>query len=386
MSQVRLILALHNHQPVGNFDGVFEEAYRTSYLPFLDVLEGYPEIPFVAAHLGAAPGMAGRAAPRIHRPAAADGRGRPGRDPGRRVLRADPDHDPAPGSGRADPALFALPRGALRRPGPRDVGRRAGLGAVTWSRRSPRPASSTRSSTTPTSSAPAAPTDDVLGYYLTEDDGRLLKVFPRLRDAPLHHPVPGAARDLRIPAAAGRAHGRARPSSSPTTARSSARWPETFDHVYTHGWLNRFCDMLVGNRDWLETTTFARAVDATLPAGQGLSAGRLVPRDDRVGVAARGVARRTGEASRRVGPIAGRRRGQAVLPRRRILAQLQGEVRRDATRCTPGCWASRDRLAASRTAADADPDYLESPARSSIAASATVPTGTARSAACTCRT
>src|SRR5947208_10289049 len=46
MSQVRLILALHNHQPVGNFDGVFEEAYRTSYRPFLDVLEGYPQIPF----------------------------------------------------------------------------------------------------------------------------------------------------------------------------------------------------------------------------------------------------------------------------------------------------------------------------------------------------
>ncbi len=47
MSHVRLILALHDHQPVGNFDGVFEQAYRTSYLPFLDVLEGYPEIPFV---------------------------------------------------------------------------------------------------------------------------------------------------------------------------------------------------------------------------------------------------------------------------------------------------------------------------------------------------
>src|SRR5271166_1981767 len=47
MPHVRLILALHDHQPVGNFDGVFDEAYRTSYLPFLDVLENYPEIPFV---------------------------------------------------------------------------------------------------------------------------------------------------------------------------------------------------------------------------------------------------------------------------------------------------------------------------------------------------
>src|ERR1700746_1246346 len=47
MSVVRLILALHDHQPVGNFDSVFEAAYRDSYLPFLEVLEGYPEIPFV---------------------------------------------------------------------------------------------------------------------------------------------------------------------------------------------------------------------------------------------------------------------------------------------------------------------------------------------------
>ena len=61
MSTVRLIFALHNHQPVGNFDGVFESAYRDSYLPFLEVLESYPEIPFVLAHLRPAPGMAGRA-------------------------------------------------------------------------------------------------------------------------------------------------------------------------------------------------------------------------------------------------------------------------------------------------------------------------------------
>ncbi len=47
MTGVRLILALHNHQPVGNFDSVFEAAYRESYLPFLEVMEDYPEIPFV---------------------------------------------------------------------------------------------------------------------------------------------------------------------------------------------------------------------------------------------------------------------------------------------------------------------------------------------------
>src|SRR5258708_4395736 len=47
--RIRLVLALHDHQPIGNFDGVFEAAYQDSYWPFLDVLETYPEIP-VALH------------------------------------------------------------------------------------------------------------------------------------------------------------------------------------------------------------------------------------------------------------------------------------------------------------------------------------------------
>jgi len=43
---LRLILALHNHQPIGNFDGVFEQSYQESYRPFLDVISDYPDIPF----------------------------------------------------------------------------------------------------------------------------------------------------------------------------------------------------------------------------------------------------------------------------------------------------------------------------------------------------
>ena len=39
---IRLALAFHNHQPVGNFDGVIEQAYQESYKPFLDVFADYP--------------------------------------------------------------------------------------------------------------------------------------------------------------------------------------------------------------------------------------------------------------------------------------------------------------------------------------------------------
>ena len=41
---VRLVLVFHNHQPIGNFEGVFEAAFQESYAPFLDVLREYPDI------------------------------------------------------------------------------------------------------------------------------------------------------------------------------------------------------------------------------------------------------------------------------------------------------------------------------------------------------
>ncbi len=41
---IKLIMILHNHQPVGNFGWVFENATVDSYGPYLDVLEKHPHI------------------------------------------------------------------------------------------------------------------------------------------------------------------------------------------------------------------------------------------------------------------------------------------------------------------------------------------------------
>ncbi|HOA51374.1 MAG TPA: hypothetical protein PKI05_03905 [Thermogutta sp.] len=42
--RVRLVLLLHDHQPVGNFDHVFQQAYEDSYRPFLEVLKRWEGI------------------------------------------------------------------------------------------------------------------------------------------------------------------------------------------------------------------------------------------------------------------------------------------------------------------------------------------------------
>jgi len=39
-----LSLCIHNHQPVGNFGNVFEEALAHAYVPFLQTLMDFPKI------------------------------------------------------------------------------------------------------------------------------------------------------------------------------------------------------------------------------------------------------------------------------------------------------------------------------------------------------
>jgi len=43
-SKVKFLFAIHSHQPVGNFDFVFREAYDSCYLPFLECLRRHPKI------------------------------------------------------------------------------------------------------------------------------------------------------------------------------------------------------------------------------------------------------------------------------------------------------------------------------------------------------
>jgi alpha-amylase len=109
--------------------------------------------------------------------------------------------------------------------------------------------------------------DDLFGYYLTEDEGRLLKVFPGSET--LRYTIPFQEPHATYEFLRGLAA--RRPGATVVFADDGEKfgsWPETHDHVYKRGWLKRFCDMLVGNRDWLSSTTFGRTVDATLPLGK----------------------------------------------------------------------------------------------------------------------
>jgi len=42
MKKIKFAFVIHNHQPIGNFEHVFEHAFTHSYLPFLEILERHP--------------------------------------------------------------------------------------------------------------------------------------------------------------------------------------------------------------------------------------------------------------------------------------------------------------------------------------------------------
>ncbi|MFC1511383.1 alpha-amylase/4-alpha-glucanotransferase domain-containing protein [Candidatus Margulisiibacteriota bacterium] len=52
MSKCKFLFGIHCHQPVGNFANIFEEAYQKAYLPFLKVLESHPKVKFTAHYSG----------------------------------------------------------------------------------------------------------------------------------------------------------------------------------------------------------------------------------------------------------------------------------------------------------------------------------------------
>jgi alpha-amylase len=262
---IRFVFAVHNHQPVGNFDGVFEGAYRDSYAPFLELLEGYPEIPISLHTSGCLMEWLVE-----HKPEYVD-RLR------RFVARGQIE---IMGGGFYEPILPMIP--------PEDrVGqirtyteyleklfqtrvRGIWVPERVWE----------QNLVTDIAAAGIEYTvlDDyhfkqagleehrLFGHYLSEDNGRFIRIFPgseRMRYlVPFRNPEETVAYFGEV---AGR-----NPDAVIVFADDGEKfgsWPETHKHCYQDGWLRRFLDALRQTRSWVRFCTFAQALDETPPAG-----------------------------------------------------------------------------------------------------------------------
>ncbi len=263
---IRFVFALHNHQPVGNFDGVFEGAYRDSYAPFLELLEGYPEIPISLHTSGCLLEWLVE-----HKPEYIE-----------RLRRfVDRGQIEIMGGGFYEPILPMIPpedrvgqirlftdyleslfqtrvRGMWV---PERVWEQNLVGDIA--------AAGIEYTVLDDYHFKQAGLEErqLFGYYLSEDDGRLIRIFPgseRMRYlVPFRNPEETIAYFGEV---AGQ-----NPDAVIVFADDGEKfgsWPETHKHCYDDGWLRRFLDALRQARSWVSFCTFAQALDQTPPAGK----------------------------------------------------------------------------------------------------------------------
>ncbi len=263
---VRLVLAFHNHQPVGNFDGVFEQAYRDSYRPFLEVLQDYPEIPFGLHTSGSLLEWLEQSHPEYIEQV-------------RKMVAAA--QIEIIGGAFYEPILSNIPRrdriGQIQRYSEhlnhlfQTSVRGLWLPERVWEQSFAGDIAAAGLQYTMVDDyhfrCAGIPTNELMGYYSTEDEGRILFVFPDSER--LRYLIPFAEPEECIEYL----QEVASKYDDPVIVfgddgEKFGSWPETHKSVYEDRWLRRFLDLLRQNESWIDVTTPSGVLDHVAPIGR----------------------------------------------------------------------------------------------------------------------
>lgn len=263
---LRLCLALHNHQPVGNFDGVFEQAYEDSYRPFLDVFEPFDNLRISLHTSGPLMEWLDRHHPEyIDRLAHLVKAGRieiiggafyesilpmiPSRD---RIGQISSYTNWLSNRLGADIRGMWMPERVWEQNLTSDLVR-AGIDYTILDDFHFKNAGLDQ--------------DELNGYFVTEDDGHVLRVFPGSEQLRYLIPFADPQQTIDYLGSVNERH----PNSVVVFGDDGEKfgtWPNTKQHVYNDGWLRRFFEAVSANEHWIRTSTMTEALEATQPVGK----------------------------------------------------------------------------------------------------------------------
>jgi alpha-amylase len=263
---IQFIFALHDHQPIGNFDGVFEQAYQDSYRLFLDLFEQFP-------HLRIALHTSGPLAEWLetHHPEYLD----------RLAGHVASGRIEIIGGAFYEPILSMIPsrdRVGQIRSYSRWLKDRLGAEVRgTWipervweqSMASDLVAAGIEYTILDDSHFKNAGLDseELTGYFLTEDEGHVLRVFPGSER--LRYVIPFA--DVHESIDYLRGLSEKHPGAVAVFADDGEKfgvWPETKLNVFDRGWMRQFFELLAANQDWIRMTTPSEVIDHVPPVGK----------------------------------------------------------------------------------------------------------------------
>ncbi|HET6511436.1 MAG TPA: alpha-amylase/4-alpha-glucanotransferase domain-containing protein [Candidatus Kapabacteria bacterium] len=266
MKSVIFCFNTHNHQPIGNFDNIIEEAYQHSYKPFFDIAERYPKVRFGTHFTGilldwleakhpeyldrlrglGASGQLEMISGGFYEPILSV---IPARDQQAQIaklnerIRTRFDQEPT-GMWLAERVWEQRLAGVLNDAGIKYIFLddthfvAAGLAEK-----------------------------DLTGYYLTEDEGKTLAVFPISKE--LRYTIPFATVDETIKVLRDMASQRG--NNVVCFADDGEKfgvWPKTFEHVYGEGWLEEFFAKLSENSSWINIQHGSEIVKHVPPVGR----------------------------------------------------------------------------------------------------------------------
>ncbi len=266
MNKVHFILGVHNHQPIGNFDFVFEKAYTHAYLPFLEAMERHPAIHWNLHTTGILWEWLEKHHPDyIDRVAAQVKEGR------LEILTG----------GFYEPILPALPEldksGQIQklsryiRARFKTKPRGMWLAERVWEPHLVKTLADNEVDYTLVDDTHFLSTglslEEMCGAFMSEEQGSTVLVLPIRQDLRYAIPFKEPAETLNL----------LRQHVSPSGHKALVMfddgekfglWPDTYAHVYEQGWLEKFLTVLESNKDWVLTTRISDYLKAHVPHGR----------------------------------------------------------------------------------------------------------------------
>ncbi len=266
MNKVHFILGVHNHQPIGNFDFVFEKAYSMSYLPFLEVMERHPSIHWNMHATGILWEWLEKHHPDyIERVAEQVKEGRLEILTGgyyEPILPALPDADK---SGQIQKLSRYIRQRFKTKP------RGMWLAERVWEPHLVKVLSDNGVEYTLLDDTHFLSTglsmEDMCGAFLSEEQGQTALVLPIRQDLRYAIPFKDPGETLNL----------LRQYASPSGHKALVMfddgekfglWPETHEHVFEEGWLEKFLTVLESNKDWIVTSRISDYLSSHVPHGR----------------------------------------------------------------------------------------------------------------------
>lgn len=263
MEKIKFIFGIHNHQPIGNFDFVFEDAYQKSYLPFLQILEKHPKIRISLHFTGILLDWLEQHHPELLSLV--------------KKLRKNGQLELMSG-GYYEPILTVIPhrdrisqiKKLTKRVKELFDYNASGmwLAERIWEPTLPSTLFDAGIKYTVVDDThfkyAGLRDDDLDGYFISEDLGKSVSLFPISKQ--LRYTIPfqdphETINELRKMAT----ESGDKILVFADDGEKFGVWPETFKHVYEDGWLDRFFSEIEKNLDWIEMITFDEAMQQAKP-------------------------------------------------------------------------------------------------------------------------